>query len=155
MFLYSVGSLWNSFQAQHRVIQRYHSSGKPTIHCTRFWRPFRLAGINVSLSEVNILWWSGPRYSYLPYTWLVLMENDVKYRIRALIYRLNNTPLMIKWSCSSCGRKKNFFCSLFENEKEQERGSNPRWHCLSSPTAQVLVALTTQPVQKNRLRDEL
>ena len=42
-----------------------------------------------------------------------------------------------------------------EREKEQERGSNLRRQRLASPTAQVLVAQTTQPVQKNRLRDEL
>ena len=42
-----------------------------------------------------------------------------------------------------------------EREKERERGSNLRRQRLASPTAQVLVAQTTQPVQKNRLRDEL
>ena len=52
-------------------------------------------------------------------------------------------------------KKEEIFCSLFENEKEQERGSNLRQQCLASPTAHVLVALTTRPVQKNRLRDEL
>ena len=45
--------------------------------------------------------------------------------------------------------------SLFKNEKERERGSNLRRQHLASPTAQVLVAQTTQPVQKIRLRDEL
>ena len=45
--------------------------------------------------------------------------------------------------------------SIEEREKERERGSNLRWQRLASPTAQVLVAQTTQPVQKNRLRDEL
>ena len=42
-----------------------------------------------------------------------------------------------------------------EREKERVRGSNLRRQRLASPTAQVLVAQTTQPVQKNRLRDEL
>ena len=42
-----------------------------------------------------------------------------------------------------------------EREKERERGLNLRRQRLASPTAQVLVAQTTQPVQKNRLRDEL
>ena len=42
-----------------------------------------------------------------------------------------------------------------EREKERERGSNLRRQRLASPTAQVLVAQTTQPVQKNRLRDDL
>ena len=42
-----------------------------------------------------------------------------------------------------------------EREKERERGSNPRRQRPASPTAQVLVAQTTRPVQKNRLRDEL
>ena len=42
-----------------------------------------------------------------------------------------------------------------EREKEWERGSNLRRQRLASPTAQVLVAQTTQPVPKNRLRDEL
>ena len=43
----------------------------------------------------------------------------------------------------------------FENrEKERERGSDLRRQRLASPTAQVLVAQTTQPVLKNRLRDE-
>ena len=42
-----------------------------------------------------------------------------------------------------------------EREKERERGSNLRWQRLASPTAHVLVAQTTQPVRKNRLRDEL
>ena len=42
-----------------------------------------------------------------------------------------------------------------EREKERERGSNLRRQRLASLTAQVLVAQTTQPVQKNRLRDEL
>ena len=42
-----------------------------------------------------------------------------------------------------------------ERIKEWERGSNLRRQRLASPTAQVLVAQTTQPVQKNRLRDEL
>ena len=42
-----------------------------------------------------------------------------------------------------------------EREKERERGSNLRRQHLASPTAQVLVAHTTRPVQKNRLRDEL
>ena len=42
-----------------------------------------------------------------------------------------------------------------ERKKERERGSNLRRQRLASPTAQVLVAHTTQPVQKNRLRDEL
>ena len=40
-------------------------------------------------------------------------------------------------------------------EKERERGSNLRRQRLASLTAQVLVAQTTQPVEKNRLRDEL
>ena len=35
-----------------------------------------------------------------------------------------------------------------EREKERERGSNLRRQRLASPTAQVLVAQTTQPVQK-------
>ena len=39
-------------------------------------------------------------------------------------------------------------------EKERERGSLRRQR-LASPTAQVLGAQTTQPVRKNRLRDEL
>ena len=34
-----------------------------------------------------------------------------------------------------------------EREKERERGSNLRRQRLASPTAQVLVAQTTQPVQ--------
>ena len=38
---------------------------------------------------------------------------------------------------------------------KRERGSNLRRQRLASPTAQVLVVQTTQPVQKNRLRDEL
>ena len=42
-----------------------------------------------------------------------------------------------------------------EREKERERGSSLRRQRPASPTAQVLVAQTTQPVQKNRLRDEL
>ena len=42
-----------------------------------------------------------------------------------------------------------------EREKERERGSNLRRQRPASPTAQVLIAQTTQPVQKNRLRDEL
>ena len=42
-----------------------------------------------------------------------------------------------------------------EREKERKRGSNLRRQHLASPTAQMLVAQTTQPVQKNRLRDEL
>ena len=42
-----------------------------------------------------------------------------------------------------------------EREKERERGSNLRRQRQASPTAQVLVAQTTQPVQKNRLCDEL
>ena len=42
-----------------------------------------------------------------------------------------------------------------EREKERGRGSNLRRQRLASPTAQVLVAQTTRPVQKNRLRDEL
>ena len=42
-----------------------------------------------------------------------------------------------------------------EREKKRERGSNLRRQRLASPTAQVLVAQTTLPVQKNRLRDEL
>ena len=44
-----------------------------------------------------------------------------------------------------------------ERGKERERGSNlrRRRQHLASPTTQVLVAQTTQPVQKNRLRDEL
>ena len=60
----------------------------------------------------------------------------------------------IKWGSPA----QNFFCcccSLFENEKERERGSNLQRQRLASPIAQVLVAQTTQPVQKNRLRDEL
>ena len=35
-----------------------------------------------------------------------------------------------------------------EREKERERGSNLRRQRLASPTAQVLVAQTTQPVQR-------
>ena len=46
-------------------------------------------------------------------------------------------------------------CTLFENEKERERGSNLRRQRLASPAARVIVAQTTRPVQKNRLRDEL
>ena len=42
-----------------------------------------------------------------------------------------------------------------KREKERERGSNLRRQRLASPTAPVLVAQTTRPVQKNRLRDEL
>ena len=42
-----------------------------------------------------------------------------------------------------------------EREKEREQGSNLRRQRLASPTAQVLVAQTTQPVKKNRLSDEL
>ena len=42
-----------------------------------------------------------------------------------------------------------------EREKERGRGSNLRRQRLGSPTAQVLVAQTTQPVQNNRLHDEL
>ena len=42
-----------------------------------------------------------------------------------------------------------------EREKEREWGSNLWQQRLASPTAQVLVAQTTRPVQKNRLRDEL
>ena len=42
-----------------------------------------------------------------------------------------------------------------EKENERKRGSNLRRQRLASPTAQVLVAQTTQPVQKNRPRDEL
>ena len=38
------------------------------------------------------------------------------------------------------------FCSLIENEKERERGSNLRRQRLASPTAQVLVAQTTRPL---------
>ena len=44
---------------------------------------------------------------------------------------------------------------LFENEKERERGSNLQRQRRASSTAQVLVAQTTRPVQKNQLRDEL
>ena len=51
------------------------------------------------------------------------------------------------------GREENTYVE--EREKERERGSNLRRQRLASPTAQVLVAQTTQPVQKNRLRDEL
>ena len=51
------------------------------------------------------------------------------------------------------GREEN--TDVEEREKERERGSNLRRQRLASPTAQVLVAQTTQPVQKNRLRDEL
>ena len=42
-----------------------------------------------------------------------------------------------------------------EREKERERGSNIRRQRLGSPAAQVLVAQTNWPVQKNRLCDEL
>ena len=42
-----------------------------------------------------------------------------------------------------------------EREKERERGSNLWRQLLASPTVQVLVTQTTQPVLKNRLRDEL
>ena len=42
-----------------------------------------------------------------------------------------------------------------EREKERERGYNLRRQRPASPTAQVLVAQTTRPVQRNRLRDEL
>ena len=38
------------------------------------------------------------------------------------------------------------FCSLFENEKNRERGSNLQRQRLASPTAQVLLAQTTRPV---------
>ena len=41
-----------------------------------------------------------------------------------------------------------------ENIKERERRSNLPQR-LASRTAQVLVAQTTQPFQRNRLRDEL
>ena len=43
----------------------------------------------------------------------------------------------------------------WRKKTERERGSNLRRQRLASPTAQVLVAQTTQPVQKNWLRDEL
>ena len=46
------------------------------------------------------------------------------------------------------GREEN--TDVEEREKERERGSNLRRQRLASPTAQVLVAQTTQPVQKNR-----
>ena len=48
-----------------------------------------------------------------------------------------------------------FIVDIEEREKERERGSNLRRQRLASPTAQMLVAQTTRPVQKNRLRDEL
>ena len=51
------------------------------------------------------------------------------------------------------GREEN--TDVEEREKERERRSNLRRQRLASPTAQVLVAQTTQPVQKNRLRYEL
>ena len=61
------------------------------------------------------------------------------------------------WKCCTLlegeGREEN--TDVEEREKERERGSNLRRQRLASPTAQVLVAQTTQPVQKNRLRDEL
>ena len=40
-----------------------------------------------------------------------------------------------------------------EREKERERGSHLRWQHQASLTAQVLVAQTTQPVQKDGLRE--
>ena len=56
----------------------------------------------------------------------------------------------------SVGKRWKFlFTKLDVEERERERGSNLRWQRLASPTAQVLVALTTQPVQKNWLHDEL
>ena len=52
------------------------------------------------------------------------------------------------FSFSDFGGRETIFCSLFlENEKEWERGLNLRRQRLASPTAQVLVAQTTQPVQ--------
>ena len=51
------------------------------------------------------------------------------------------------------GREEN--TDVEEREKERERGSNLWRQRLASPSAQVLVAQTTQPVQKNWLRDEL
>ena len=42
-----------------------------------------------------------------------------------------------------------------KKERKRERGSNLRRQRPASPTAQVLVAQTTRPVQKNRLRGEL
>ena len=51
-----------------------------------------------------------------------------------------------------------FTCTkVEEREKERERGSNlqRQRQRLASTTAQVLVAQTTQPVLKNRLRGEL
>ena len=49
---------------------------------------------------------------------------------------------------SSLLRKTSNSCRLFE--KEQESGSNLQRQRLASPTAQVLVAHTTQPVQKKK-----
>ena len=43
---------------------------------------------------------------------------------------------------------------LFENEIEREQGSNLRRQDQASRTAQVLVAQTTQPIRKNRRRDQ-
>ena len=42
-----------------------------------------------------------------------------------------------------------------KRRKWQERGSNLRRQRLASPPAQMLVAQTTRPLQKKRLRDEL
>ena len=47
-------------------------------------------------------------------------------------------------------RKRRHFCSLFENEKERERGSNLRRQRLAIPTAHVLVALTNSAKKVNK-----
>ena len=55
----------------------------------------------------------------------------------------------------SINQPTNQLMTVLKKERKRERGSNLRRQRLASPTAQVLVAQTTQPVQKNRLRDEL
>ena len=62
--------------------------------------------------------------------------------------------------CSNNEKKKDFEkreenIDVEEREKERERGSNLPRQRLASPTAQVLVAQTNQPVQKNRLVTKL
>ena len=79
-------------------------------------------------------------------------DGPVVYPANAFASRLRGDKLRLG-SGPTKSQKKTF--RVEEREKERGRGSNLRRQRLARSTAQVLVAQTTQPVQKNQVRDEL